>query len=451
MRLSDAALAIGGTLLGEDAPFRGVSTDSRTLEPGALFVALRGENFDGHDWLDAAVAAGAAGVVIEGSGPAPAAAIRVDDTRRALGALAASWRSGFELPVIAITGSNGKTTVKEMTAAILRQERRVLATEGNLNNDIGVPQTLFRLNAQHDAAVIEMGANHAGEIGGLVALARPTVAAITLCAPAHLEGFGSIEGVARAKGEIFAGLDAGSTAVLNVDDDYADYWRGIIGTRSTLGFGLGGAADVTARDIKFDTGALHTSFTLVTPAGEAPVTLPLAGRHNVMNALAASACSLAAGSSLNAIVAGLAELQPVPGRLALKPGKRGSSIIDDTYNANPESLQAALDVLAQRPGRRWLALGDMGELGEDAETLHAKAGTAARTAGVEQLFTAGALARASAAAFGAGAQQFETGDELAAAVGARLDDDVTVLVKASRSMHFETVVRALVANGEQRC
>ena len=254
LSLSAAAAAMNGTLEGADAGFEGVSTDTRTLEPGALFVALKGMNFDGHDWLDAAAAAGAAGVVVKTAtaAPLPMPAIRVADTRQALGALAAAWRARFELPVVAITGSNGKTTVKEMTAAILRQQHPVLATAGNLNNDIGVPQTLFRLDATHRCAVIEMGANHAGEIAGL---ARPSVAAITLCAPAHLEGFGSIEGVARAKGEIFDGLGDDGTAILNVDDDYADYWRGIIGSRRVLGFGLGEAADVTARDISFEAGA----------------------------------------------------------------------------------------------------------------------------------------------------------------------------------------------------
>jgi UDP-N-acetylmuramoyl-tripeptide--D-alanyl-D-alanine ligase len=340
MRLSEACERLHGALHGEDIRFRGVSTDTRTLQVGQLFVALRGPNFDAHQFLAQAADAGAVAALVEHDVAASMPFLKVSDTRAALGQLAASWRAQFSLPVIAVTGSNGKTTVKEMIAAILAKAGPVLATQGNLNNDIGVPLTLFDLGDAHRCAVIEMGANHPGEIASLCGIARPTIAAITLCAPAHLEGFGSVEGVAKAKGEIIAGLPGDGTAVLNADDPYLDLWRGLAGTRSVVTFGLGSGADVSAR-INGAADPDRSRFQLLTGQGEADIDMPLPGRHNIMNALAAAACTLAAGVALDAIRDGLNGMLPVKGRLVVKHLRSGARLIDDTYNANPSSLRAA--------------------------------------------------------------------------------------------------------------
>ncbi len=442
MLLDEAARAVGGTLVGRDGEFTGVCTDSRAIRPGELFVALRGERFDGHAFATACLRGGAAAAMVEerrmtgDGGPGPW--IVVGDTRRALGALAAHWRGRFAIPVVAVTGSNGKTTVKEMLAAILRaavgNEGAVLATQGNLNNDIGLPQTLFRLDAGHRYAVLEMGMNHAGEIAYLTRLARPDVALINNAMPAHLEGLGSVAGVARAKGEIFEGLVDGGTAVINADDAHARLWRQLAAPHRIVTFGLEQPADVSA---SYRLQADCSEILLRTPQGAAGLRLPAPGLHNVRNALAAAAAAQAMGVPLAMVVAGLQGYSGAGGRLQRKAGHAGCTLLDDTYNANPASVCAAIDVLAASPGRRYLVLGDMGELGAQAVPLHRETGTHARAAGLDGLFTLGELAREY------GGRHFDTPEALAAALRPHLSADATVLVKGSRFMRMERVVALL--------
>jgi UDP-N-acetylmuramoyl-tripeptide--D-alanyl-D-alanine ligase len=367
--------------------------------------------------------------------------LQVADTRLALGELARQWRSRFSIPVVGVTGSNGKTTVKEMLAAILAGQGPVLATQGNLNNDIGVPLTLARLAAEHRSAVIEMGANHSGEIAYLARLVRPTVGIVTNAGPAHLEGFGSLEAVARAKGELFAALSETAVAVINADDRFAPLWQELAQGRPVLSFGLEAAADVTATYMPTQGGM---QLQLSTPRGSIEVHLPLLGRHNVINALGAAAAALAAGADLVQIRAGLEGLASVSGRLQCKRRTDGGLVIDDTYNANPASLHAAIDVLREFPGERWLVFGDMGELGDDTAALHAEVGAYASAAGIERLFTLGDLARRAAFAFGDRAQAFSDFEQLVSAVRGGLRANVSLLVKGSRRMGMERVVQALV-------
>ena len=443
-RLSEAAATIGGVLTGEDVEFAGVSTDSRSLEAGQLFVALEGPNFDGHAFVAAAAAAGAAGVVVTREVDEHLPQVRTDDTLVALGALAAGWRANLAPTVLGITGSSGKTTVKELTAAILSGVDDTLVTHGNLNNEIGVPLTLFRLAPSDRFAVIEMGANHAGEIARLAAIARPDIGVVTMAGPSHLEGFGDLGGVAAAKGEMFAALGPGGTAVVNGDDQYADYWRTLCPPAHIVSFGLGEGADVTARRVEPLAGPVPGSrFELRLQAGTVDVELPLPGQHNVMNALAAAALAEAAGASAEQIRDGLAAVRPVAGRLVVKPGPRGCRVVDDTYNANPASVKAALDVLVTLPGRPWAVLGDMGELGGDALALHREVGAYARERGIERLFAVGSMSREIATGFGAEAAHVDRVDVLRAMLPPMLEGDVNLLVKASRSMRLERVVDAL--------
>ena len=448
MRLSTAATAAGGVLRGADAEFASVSIDSRRLQAGDLYVAIKGERHDGHDFVNDAAATGAVAVVVSTPQDVAVPQIVVDDTRLALGKLAAAWRARFNLPVIGVTGSNGKTTVKEMIAAILRQRGDVLVTQGNLNNDFGVPLTLFGLREQHRYAVIEMGANHSGEIAYVAALAQPSVVVITNAGAAHLEGFGSLEGVARAKGEIYAALGAEGVAVVNADDAFAGYWRTVIGARRALNFGYADAdVSVVPGSEQWHGADSALRFTLHTPAGDVPINLNLLGRHNLVNACAAAAVALAAGAELDDVRAGLAAMQAVKGRLQLQRIDARASVIDDSYNANPSSMQAALQVLAGLPGTRIFVMGDMGELGAGAAELHADLGRAARTAQVGEFYSTGELSGHAAAAFGAGAQHFATQSELIAALQKRLalnDERITLLVKGSRRAQMEKVVEALV-------
>jgi len=443
--LTRAAAWMGAEQKGEDRPFAGVSTDSRAMPPGALFIALRGPRFDGHDHAPEAVAAGAAAVVTERPLSIAAPQLLVPDTRRALGALAAAWRRACPVRVVAITGSNGKTTVKEMCAAILSQAGPVLATRGNLNNEIGVPLTLLRLSPEHRHAVVEMGANHAGEIGMLTGLARPDAALITNAAAAHLEGFGSLEGVARAKGEIYSGLEEQGVALINADDPFAPLWRELAAGHRVMTFGLREPADIAAA-ARLDGAGAQMSLRL--PDGEQPVRLALLGRHNVQNALAAAAAAAALGIDRRAIAAGLAQMRPVAGRLAPRPGSQGAHLIDDSYNANPASLGAALEVLAACEGRRYLVLGDMAELGAEAEALHRRAGEQARAAGIDRLYATGRLSRLAAERFGSGGHFFAHQEALIEALRSELSPEVTVLVKGSRAARMERVVAALGAGGE---
>jgi UDP-N-acetylmuramoyl-tripeptide--D-alanyl-D-alanine ligase len=465
MTLGEAAAVLGAQLRGEDVTFTRVSTDTRALKAGDLFVALRGENFDAHDFLEQARSAGAVGALTAKTHTAalPLPSVVVEDTRLALGRLAAHWRSRFSLPLIALTGSSGKTTVKEMLAAILREAadanatsasaaETVLATRGNLNNDIGVPLMLLELNAGHRYAVIEMGMNHAGEIAYLTRLAAPEVALVNNAGRAHIEFLGSEEAIARAKGEIFEGLRDGGVAVINADDRYAPMWRALARERRRIEFGLQAAADVTAT---YRQHALESELRLKTPHGAAMATLRAPGVHNVRNALAAAAAAVALDVPVKSIAAGITRYSGIKGRLQMKPGLRGAALIDDTYNANPESMRAAIDVLGQATGRKLLVLGDMGELGATAPQLHVELGAYAKNAGIDELFTLGQYSEGTARAFGAAGRHFANVEDLVAAVAPLLAPDVSVLVKGSRFMKMERVVASLAAGegeatGERR-
>jgi len=428
--------------------FLRVHTDTRSLQAGDLFVALKGERFDAHEFLVQARARGAvAAIAQQGLLEAGLPGLEVADSRQALGQLAAGWRSQFILPLIAVTGSNGKTTVTQMIAQVLRawKPARAFATEGNFNNDIGVPLTLLRLRASHQVGVVELGMNHPGEIASLAAMAKPTVALVNNAQREHLEFMASVEAVARENGSVIQALDANGTAVFPADDAYTTVWRGLAGSRRVLTFALSGLADVTA-------GALWSGDSWVveaqTPSGPLEFSLHIAGRHNVKNALAAAACALAAGVPLSFIAAGLSAFTPVKGRsravsLHLPgPQGRGVTLIDDTYNANPDSMRAAIEVLAALPGPHLLVMGDMGEVGDQGPQLHDEVGRHARALGIEKLFTLGTQSQGAARAFGQGCH-FNDMVELIAAVVAELPDSGSVLVKGSRFMKMERVVQAM--------
>jgi UDP-N-acetylmuramoyl-tripeptide--D-alanyl-D-alanine ligase len=414
-----------------------------------LFVALAGERFDGNAFVAAAAARGATGAVVSKPASAGLPEVVVPDTLAALTALAAAWRAKSRAVVLGVGGSNGKTTTKELLAAILSGAGPTLATRGNLNNHIGVPLTLLRLEPAHRFAVIEMGANHPGEIAALAALARPSIALVTNAGDEHLEGFGDLAGVARAEGEMFAALPADGTAVINADDAFCEDWRAMApaGAR-ILRFGIEAPAEVRAQAItgRIEAGAFVTAFTLSIGDAEARVRLPLAGRHNVANALGAAAAAHAAGTHLDAIVAGLERMQPVSGRLQLKPGPRGSWLIDDSYNANPSSVRAGIDVLSALPGEHWLVLGEMAELGDETAASHAGVGDYARRAGVTRLFALGSASRHAVDAFGARGSWYEDAASLADALAASLEPGVTALVKGSRVNRLERVVERLATS-----
>lgn len=433
--------------------FSQVCTDSRKLQSGDLFVALSGPHFDGHDYLGQAQKAGAvAAIVSRYNETIDLTQLLVSDVLVALGQLAAWWRQQHAIPVVAVTGSNGKTTVKEMLSSILRQNHSVLVTQGNLNNDIGVPLTLLGLNPGHQYAVIEMGASKAGDINYLTGLVRPNVALITNVAPAHLEGFGDITGVARAKGEIFNGLAKKGAAILNNDEPRVGIWRVMAADFNTINFGLRNKVDVTALDLSAGSQD-GCSFTLATPSGNTGVCLALVGRHNVMNALAAASAALALNISLAEIKAGLEAVHPVSGRLAPALGVYGARLINDSYNANPGSIRAALDVLTACSGRTVLVLGDMNELGNAAVALHEQVGRQAQTSGVGQLYTVGEFAGLAAGTFGQEGRHFPDQASLILALRKELaarekEGLCTILVKGSRSMQMERVVEGLALDGE---
>jgi len=442
MRLAEAAVMLGVPFAGTDVEVLRVSTDSRTMQPGDLFIALRGEKFDGGRFAVQALQQGAAGVVLDhAQAPEIATAIRVDDTRLALGRLAAAWRQRFAMPVVAITGSNGKTTVKEMLAAILRVEcgsdTAVLHTEGNLNNDIGLPLMLLRLRKAHRYAVLEMGMNHAGEIDYLARLASPDVAVVNNALSAHIGFLGSIENIARAKGEIFHGLSDAGIAVFNADDPHVGLWREANARRRIMDFGLRHPAAVRGH---YQPAGFGSVLTLILSNTTLDIALQVPGEHNAMNALAAAAAAAALNVSHRSIAVGLSGFGGIKGRLQRKPALHGSTFIDDTYNANPDSVKAALAVLAQQAGRKVLVLGDMGELGDDAAAMHAQIGLAARAAGVDRLLALGELTRESVDTFGAGAMYFDRIEALLAELKNTLTPDTTVLVKGSRFMQMERVV-----------
>ena len=439
MSLTEAAALSGGRASGADRRFDGVSTDSRSVGRGQLFVALRGERFDGHDFLGAAAARGAAAAMVDVryQGQFPLPVVIVDDTKRALGELARRWRARFTPKLVAITGSNGKTTVKEMFAAILRRhggEKAVLATAGNLNNDIGVPLTLLRMRPEHRWCAIELGMNHRGEIAHLAGLAAPDVALVNNAQREHLEFMGSVDEVAAENASVYDALGAAGVAVVNADDEHAAYFRQRAGTRRMVDFGLQRGAVGGGYALK----ELSSELRLRTPQGEVQATLAIPGIHNVRNAFAAAACAHAAGIELASIGAGLGAFRPYTGRLQVKQAKSGLTVIDDSYNANPDSVRAAIDVLASCPAPTVLILGDMGEVGPRGPEFHREIGAYARSRGVTQLLTLGEASAYAVEAFGAGAEHFADVEALLPAIRGR-----TVLVKGSRFMKMERVVAAL--------
>lgn len=448
MTLADAANAMQGQLLGENVAFNGVSTDTRTLQAGELFFALHGPNFDGTKFLSAAAESSAAAAVVPASSATNLPLIVVEDTMQALGKLAAEWRRQMPATVVGITGSNGKTTLKEMLASCISLSAKTLATHGNLNNEIGVPLMLLRLAEQYRFAVIEMGANHAGEIAYLASLANPKVVAITNAAPAHLEGFGSLEGVAHAKGELLTSQRTRpEVAVLNADDEFFSYWRSLVPEMTVLSFGLGTQADFRASDVYAT--AYGSAFTLHTPKSELQIALPLHGAHNVVLACAAAAIASALKIDEEQVKAGLESAQVVAGRLQPVESASGDTLYDDSYNANPVSVVAAAKFLAAQPGDNWLVLGDMAELGIDAAALHAAVGADLKKAGIKRLVATGDLCRHAVAAFGDGGYWFDTQDELIEKLRSSLAGNSNVLVKGSRSMGMERIVEALRSRSDE--
>jgi UDP-N-acetylmuramoyl-tripeptide--D-alanyl-D-alanine ligase len=460
MDTATAARAIAGTLSGPNVVIKRVTTDSRSLQAGDLFVALQGERFDGHDFVAQAFQRGAAAAVVAADrvgslgGHAAGSMLAVADPLAALGGLAAFWRRRFVLTVVAVVGSNGKTTVKEMTAAILRAEcgaESVLATAGNFNNQIGLPLTVLSLRAQHRVAVLEIGMNHPGETAALAGIAQPNIALINNAQREHQEFMKSIAEVAAEHAAALNALPVDGIAIFNADDDYAPFWHGVVDRRNAEGasitvrdFGLLAPAAVSAR---CRTEAWGSLIDAETPGGATSVELHAPGRHNVANATAAIAAATAAGASLLAVQRGLAAFRPLAGRLETKAAAEGAAVIDDTYNANPDSVRAAIAVLARAPGPRWLVLGDMGEVGDRGVAFHREIGEYARAAGIDCLLTTGELAVHAVASFGQGSQHFDDIDALIAATEAKLHThaagNVTLLVKGSRFMRMERVVAAL--------
>ena len=452
MLLSKAAQVLGGKLSGADIEFSAVSTDSRAISEGDLFIALQGEKFDGSQFVALAAEKGAVAALVNMDSyhgeSVPCSIVLVKDTRVALGQLAGYWREQFNIPVVGITGSNGKTTVKEMLTAVLRiavgDEEDVLSTQGNFNNDIGMPLTLLKLRKQHRYAVIEMGMNHAGEIDYLTRIAQPDVALINNAGSAHIANLGSVKAIAETKGEIFSGLKESGVAVINADEVFAPLWRELAVRHKVIEFALDGGAAISA---KWEASEYGTHIEVKTPIGNFKADLQVPGVHNVRNALAATAAAIALHISPEIIAAGLEKFGGVSGRLQRKQGISGAAIIDDSYNANPASLLAAIKVLTQATGKKILVLGDMGELGIEAARLHEEMGEKARELGVNKLFALGELSNFAVKTFGAGALHFEHIEDLLEALKPELTKNSTVLVKGSRFMKMERVVKFLV-NGE---
>ncbi|MEO8224997.1 MAG: UDP-N-acetylmuramoyl-tripeptide--D-alanyl-D-alanine ligase [Gammaproteobacteria bacterium] len=450
--LAWVAATSGGRLVGSDTGFDSVSTDTRSIEPGQLFVALRGVRHDAAGFVVAAAERGAVAALVESPQPLPLPQVVVPDAGKALQEIAAAWRQRFAIPVLGVTGSNGKTTLKEMMAAIMRAHVRqpgedggVLATWGNLNNHVGVPITLLWLREAHRAAVIEMGASAQREIALLARIARPDVGVITNAGPAHLAGFGgTVRHVAESKGELFAGLPAGAVAVVNRDDPYHDYWRGLRDDIEYRSFGLADTADFRATDILPANGD-GLRFRLRSPAGDTLIHLPMSGSHNIQNALAATAATTAAGATLEAVRAGLGGMLNVKGRLRSEPGPAGSTIYDDSYNANPGSVAAAIRFLAGLAGQRWFVLGDMAELGPTEVALHREVGALAAHSGIDRFFGVGPLSRHAVEAFGSRGHWAADVATLAETLRPGLSPEVQLLVKGSRSAGLERLVKALNA------
>lgn len=433
--LSDCQDSLDAELLGDDVTPSGFSIDTRTLKAGDLYIAIEGDRFDGHDYCRAAEDAGACGLLVHKTVESSLPQLKVQNTRTALGLLGKMWAEQFQVPTVAVTGSNGKTTVKEMISAILSQLGPVLATKGNFNNDIGVPLTLLRLREHHQYAVIEIGANHSGEVANLSKLVQPDVALVNNVGEAHIEGFGSVEAVADAKSEIFQGLSDDGWAVINSDDKFADVMRSAASHSHSCEFGSTDEAAVRLLPEK----------SLQIAIGEKTLSprFKLLGRHNRMNAVAATAAAQCMDVQPVAIMSGLAAIEPVAGRLNTRLGINDATLIDDTYNANPDSVRAAIDVLAECDGWRVLVLGDLGELGPNELSMHADLGAYAKSAGIDQLYTVGVLSAQAANAFN-GAQHFDSHEQVVPQLRADMKQGVTVLVKGSRGSRMENVVNPLI-------
>jgi UDP-N-acetylmuramoyl-tripeptide--D-alanyl-D-alanine ligase len=442
MKLSEAAQILNGTLQGPDVEFQFVNSDTRKINPGELFIALQGPNFNGHDFIAQAEQKQAIAALVSQGVQSQIPTIQVADTLKALGQLAAHRRQQVPIPVIGLTGSCGKTTTKAMITSILKHRGSVLSSEGTFNNAIGVPLTLMRLTPQHEYAVIEMGANHFGEIRYVTHITKPTVALITNAAPVHLDGFGDVEGVSRAKGEIYEGLADDGAAIINADDHYADYWRRMAENKRIWQFGIKKKTDVTAEQIQLNE-AGWANFVLSIHGRKIPIQLPVLGRHNVMNALAAATSTAAVGATLKQIKAGLESFTAVSKRLVEYKAYAGAHLIDDSYNANPLAFQCALEILAQKPGETILVLGDMGELADKAEQYHRELGEQARELGIQKLYAYGKFSQLTVEAFGNCGYHFDDQIQLIQALKSALHPKAVVLVKGSRSMRMENVVEAL--------
>jgi len=440
MSLRQAAAAVNGQCHGDEVSFTSVSIDTRTLDANALYVAIVGDRFDGHQFVAQAQSQGACCIMVESIQKLDIPQLVVENCRIALGQLARYWREHLNILVAGITGSNGKTTVKEMTASILAQMGPVHATKGNLNNDYGVPLTLLALRPEHDFAVVEMGANHPGEIAYLSALVKPDVALVNNAGSAHLAGFGDLRGVAAAKGEIYAGLSDDGVAVINRDDDYADYWVGLCRDKKILDFSTEQQADV---QVEWRVVPLGSELHIDSPQGDVDCLLPMPGKHNVRNALAATTIALALGAETKHIKVGLQAMRSVKGRLQYNATNCGAQLIDDTYNANPCSFSAAINLLASHPGKRILVMGDMAELGDEALMMHRSVGEQAKQAGIDALYAFGPMSQAAIEGFAGEGHHFTEQQAMIDALQSELAEGVTVLVKGSRSMKMEHVVMAL--------
>ena len=448
VRLAEVAEFLSAKHRGENVPFQFVSTDTRTLQPGDLFVALVGDRFDGHEYIELAIEKGACAVVISKALDVSVPFLQVKDTTLALGRLALYNREKFNKDLVAVTGSSGKTTVKGMMATLLRQQNEVLVTRGNFNNHIGAPLTLLRLNHTYDYAMLELGASSEGEIEYTANLAKPTVAIITNAGSAHLEGFGDIETIVRTKGEIIGALPQSGTAVLNYDSPYFSQWKEMAAEKTVISFGCNEGADVFASDIKVDPIGC-CQFNLHIGKESAPVHLHILGKHNVYNALSCAAACVALKMPLALIVSGLQEFQGVEGRLIEKPGLQGCTVIDDTYNANPASVRAAIDVLASRSGHRIFVMGDMAELGVETQLAHAEMGAYACKGKIDEFFSIGEFSRGAADAFGENAHWFASNDSLLRFLKGKLKKNTTVLVKGSRSAKMDRVVSEIIIKDKE--
>jgi UDP-N-acetylmuramoyl-tripeptide--D-alanyl-D-alanine ligase len=453
MTLSLLAQELGGELLGEDVIFSSISTDTRSLKSGDLYLALVGENFDGNNFIDEAARAGASSAVISKQVASQLPALKVTDTHAALAKIANMNRQRSAAKVIALTGSQGKTTVKEMIGSILNNSADCLATEANLNNTIGVPVTLLRVEEQHEYVVIEMGANAADEIGFSVAVAEPDIALITNASPAHIEGFGSLQDIVVAKGEIIDGLKSDGVMVLNADDSYVEDWsaraRGKRSVRFSYENAAGDAQYFASQVVAQIDGT--SSFDLHSPKGEQALSIRFLGKHNVLNAIAASAVAMEAGASLTDVAEGLAKLNPVSGRLSRLTGMNGCHLIDDSYNASPGSFSAAIDVLSRLSGQKILVMGDMKELGTDTDSAHRSVGENAAGAGLDALWATGEKSKLAIDAYAGKGRHFENKEELIEALIDIANPDLTVLIKGSRGTKMDDVVTALKIDGENQC